>query len=506
MGFTDLKRTSITNGKEDVNISSPLTVFGEILVANLVPNAQGDFVNNINSQVFSTSSFAGATVTQAGGMAELNSGTSASGSATVSLRRGLEYRPGQGSMMRATALYDTPDAGNAQFIGVGTSECGYFVGYFGTSFGILHSSTGAREIRRLDITTGAGTGNVTVTLNGSAVVIPVTGGGIAEQTAYQLSKGDYSQVGSGGWLADAQSGSVYYISARSAAAFDGAYSVAGSSIVGSFTQVQDSESQTNDFIPSGSFNIDKLDGNGPSGMNFDPEKGNVFQIAYQYLGFGNAIFSIENPETGLIIPFHMIKNANARTTPVLKNPNMFVLATSANIGGSTSKTLRTVSMASFTEGKVEKLDPKYAKSFNISISTSTYKPLAILKSNRVFNDQSNYGEFDILRMAVSNESTNKTMSIALFLDATVTGPVNFQYADETCSIVSYAEVNPSSQTINDIANLTPFYEIIVGPGGTESERVEMLKLIFQIGRDVVVAVKTTGTVAGTFSINWFEQQ
>ena len=58
MGFTDLKRTSITNGKEDINISSPLTVFGEILVANLVPNAQGDFVNNINSQVFSTSSFA----------------------------------------------------------------------------------------------------------------------------------------------------------------------------------------------------------------------------------------------------------------------------------------------------------------------------------------------------------------------------------------------------------------------------------------------------------------
>ena len=44
MGFTDLKRTSITNGKEDINISSPLTVFGEILVANLVPIAQGDLL------------------------------------------------------------------------------------------------------------------------------------------------------------------------------------------------------------------------------------------------------------------------------------------------------------------------------------------------------------------------------------------------------------------------------------------------------------------------------
>ena len=509
MGFTDLNKASKTLGAEDVNVSSPNSVFGEILTTSPIPNAQGDFVYNINRQTFTTSSFAGASVTQADGMAVLQSGTSASGSASIQLRRGLEYRPGQGSLLRVTALYDTPDAGNAMFIGAGTAECGYFVGYFATNFGILHSETGAREIRRLDITTGATTGNVTVTLNGNSIVIPVTGGSSPEQTAYQLSLGDYSQLGSGGWLADAQSGSVYFISARSAAAFDGSYSVAGSSIVGSFTQVVDSAAQTNTFIGSGSFNIDRLDGTGPSGMTIDPQKGNVFQIAFQYLGFGNAIFSVENPETGKFADFHMVKNANNRTTPVLKNPNLFVLATSANIGGSTSRTLKTVSMASFTEGNIQKLDPKFAKSWNFNESTSGYEPLALLKSNRVFNDQSNFGEFDLLRLAISNETagaSGKTVTVGVFLDATVTGEVNYQYIDEEQSIVSYAELSPSTQAIDNIASLSPFYEIPAGPSDTQSQELEALKLIFQIGRTVLIAIKTTGTVSGTVTLNWFEQQ
>jgi hypothetical protein len=511
MGFTDLNKPSKTLGADDVNVSSPNSVFGEILVTQPIPNAQGDFVYNINNQTFTTSSFAGATVTQQDGMAVLQSGTSASGSATIQLRRGLEYRPGQGSMLRETAIFDTPDAGNAMFIGAGTAECGYFVGYFGESFGILHSETGAREIRRLDITTGATTGNATVTLNGSSASIAVAGGSSPEQTAYQLALGDYSQVGTGGWLADAQSGSVYFISARAAAAFDGSYSVAGSSIVGSFTQVVDSVAQTSTFIPSGSFNIDKLDGSGPSGMTINPQRGNVYQVAFQYLGFGNAVFSIENPETGKLAPFHQIKNANSRTTPVLKNPNLFVLATSANIGGTTSRTLKTVSMASFTEGNIEKLDPKFAKSFSFSgLSTSNvFKPLALLKSNRVFNDQSNFGEFDLLRLAVSNETagaSGKTITIGLFLGAIVSGEVNFQYTEEQQSIVSYAELNPATQTINNLSDLTPFYQITAGPSGTQSDELETLKLIFQIGRQVLIAVKTSGSATGTTSVNWFEQQ
>ena len=167
-------------------------------------------------------------------------------------------------------------------------------------------------------------------------------------------------------------------------------------------------------------------------------------------------------------------------------------------------------MASFTQGKIEKLDPKFSKSWEISsVNQSTYRPLALVKSNRVFLNQSNFGEFDLLRVSLSNETagaSSKTITIGLFLDATVTGEVNYQYVNQDNSIVSYATLAPASQTIDNLANLTPFYEIIAGPSGTQTDFLESLKLIFQIGREVLIAIKTSGTASGTFALNWFEQQ
>ncbi len=512
MGFTDLNKPKKTNGADNVNISNPNSTFGEVLVVNAIPIAQGDFVYNINTQNFTTSAFAGSSVTQVSGACELSSGTESSGSATVQLRRRLEYRPGQGSLMRATALFDTPSAGNAMFVGAGTGESGYFIGYFATNFGVLHSITGQREIRRLDITTAAGSENVTVTLDSDSVVIPVVGGGSEEQTAYQLSLGDYSQVGKGGWLADAVSGSVYFISARSNATSTGSYSAVGASAgsLGSFTRVAVGEAQTNNFISSGSFNIDKLDGTGPSGMTLDPQKGNVYQIGIQYLGYGNAHFAIEDPETGKFAPFHIIKNANNVTTPVLKNPNLGVLATSANIGGTISKTLKTVSMAGFSEGNIQKLDPKFAKSFTFSgVNSATYVPIAILKANRVFDDQSCFGEFDILRLAASNESTAKTLTVGLFLNVEVTGEVNYQNVNGGESIVSYSDLTPTglgANTIVDLANLNPFYELLIGALSADKEDLDPQKFILQPGQNVLIAIKTSGSIAGQISISWFEQQ
>lgn len=507
MGYTKITGPETIGGSDKVYIDGPSSTFGDLKVVTIQSQGQGDFIYGIQSEIFTTSSFAGSSVTTDAGLCILSSGTNAAGSATVQLRRGLKYRPGQGSLMRITALYGTPNAGNAQFVGCGTAECGYFIGYFGTSFGILHSTTGQREVRKLTITTGEAENDVTVTLDGNSIVVPVSGGSNPEQTAYQLARADYSQVGNGGWLADTVSGSVFYIAARSNSTSTGSYSVSGTDIVGSFTRAKAGLAQTNTFVSQSSFNIDKLDGNGPSGMTLDQTKGNVYEINFQYLGFGNSTFNIEDPETGKFTTFHNIKNANSRTTTVLKNPNVTVLATSANIGGTTNTQLKTASMASFIEGSVIKLDPKFAKSFQFSsINSPTYVPLGILKTNRIFNGESCFGEFDILRIAGSNESTAKTLTIGFFLDPTITGEVNFQYVDEQNSIVSYADLDPSVNTVENIANLTPFYEAVVGPNNSVQENLDLLDLIFGTGRDLVIAIKTSGAIAGAVSIQWFEQQ
>lgn len=510
MGFTKITGPDTVEGADKVYVDGPSSTFGDLKIVTGFPQAQGDFVYGISERVFRTSSFAGATVTAVSGVCELESGTNTAGSATVQLRRGLKYRPGQGSQAMMTALFDTPNAGNAQFVGTGTAECGYFIGYFGTSFGILHSEKGQREVRTYTVSAGAGTEDVTVTLDGNSVVVPVTGGSDTTQTAYQLALYDYGQVGNGGWLADAVGSTVSFIAARSNSTSTGSYSITSAgSIDGSFARTLAGEAQTNTFISQSAFNVDTIDGNGPSGMTLDKTKGNVFDIQFQYLGFGNARFSVEDPETGKFATMHMIKNANNRTTPVLKNPNVSVLATSANIGGTTSAKLKTASMAGFIEGQVRELDPKFSKSFTFSgINTSTYKPLASLKVNRIYNGESCFGEFDLLRLAGANTVNNQSVTIALFLGAELGGDVNFEYINETQSIVSFASLNPGAggNTITNLANINPLFELVVASDSSVLTNLSDLNVTVGLGDTLVIAIKTSASVTGTVALSWFEQQ
>jgi len=240
-------------------------------------------------------------------------------------------------------------------------------------------------------------------------------------------------------------------------------------------------------------------------MVLDPQKGNVFQIAFQYLGFGNATFSVENPETGHFVDMHTIKNTNSRITPVLKNPNVSVLATSANIGGTTSKKLKTASMAGFIEGEVRNLDPKFAQSFSFSgVNEQDFVPLALLKVNRVFNGESCFGEIDILRASASNQVNNQTLTVAFFIKSEVSGVVDFKYVDQNNSIMSYAQLDPNNQTITNLSEITPFFSYVVG--SDESIDIKDLDFVLGVGDSLLIAIKTTASISGQVDINWFEQQ
>ena len=513
MGFTDLNNGSANrvDGADKVYIDGPAGVFGDVQTVVIQPQAQGDFVYGIQDTTFLTSSYAGGSVTVSSGVASISTGTGANGSSQVRLKRGLRYRPGQGAMVRFTATFDSnPVTDNVQRCGAGNAECGYYVGYSGTAFGVFHVSTAQVEVRTLTLTTGAATGDVTVTLDDTAVVVPVVGGSSTTQTAYQLATfGDYSQAGECGFTADAVGETVVFRANKPGTTSTGTYSVAGSSIAGTFDRTKAGTDATETFVAQSSFNVDRLDGTGASGMTIDPSKGNVFQVAYQYLGFGNANFSIEDPETGKFIPFHRLKNANSRATPVLKNPNTSGVIEVYNTGNATGTpvVVKTASLACFIEGDVIKLDPKFAKSFVFNnLNKQFYVPLASLKANSMFNDETCNGEFDILRLAGSNEDNNKTLTIAFFTGAQISGDVDYQYVDQTRSIVSVATLDPANDTISNLADLTPFHEIVIGGDTSAAENLDTLEFIFGQDNPLLIAVKTSAQLSGQVSINWFEQQ
>ncbi len=79
---------------------------------------------------------------------------------------------------------------------------------------------------------------------------------------------------------------------------------------------------THDDVTQANFNIDRLDGTGPSGMTLNPQLGNVYQIQFQWLGYGVLIFSVTNPVSGQSSKFHIYEYPNSAEVPSVAQPDM----------------------------------------------------------------------------------------------------------------------------------------------------------------------------------------
>jgi hypothetical protein len=93
------------------------------------------------------------------------------------------------------------------------------------------------------------------------------------------------------------------------------------------------------WTPQTNWNVDTcITGNAlnPSGFNWTPTLGNVMQISYPYLGYGNILFYVQNSITGRFILVHQIKYSNTSVNTELSNPTLNFWCRSANTGANTT--------------------------------------------------------------------------------------------------------------------------------------------------------------------------
>ena len=95
---------------------------------------------------------------------------------------------------------------------------------------------------------------------------------------------------------------------------------------------------------------DPLDGNGISGMTYDPTKLNVFAIRFQYLGAGTIEYLIENDSTGEFIVFHRILYANNNIVPSVFNPSFHFIMWANNKATTSNIIIKCASYGYFNEG------------------------------------------------------------------------------------------------------------------------------------------------------------
>lgn len=346
-------------GHMEVAIHDPKTPFGALLTETTEPIFQFDAVYGLpNAEVATTTGHqtggvTSATVTGTGNLFKCSTGTTSLSFSTLQSRRRLRYKAGQGVAGRFSALFSTPAANSILVAGLGTAEAGFYFGYNGTSFGILHSTDGVREIQTLTVTTAStATNNYQVTLNGISHTVTATINASTVKTAWEIARGTYP-----GWKA-MQIGSTVVFTADSAGNKSGSFSLAQSGAImpaaGSFAETLAGAASTDTWVPQASWNGDPLDGTGPSGFTLDPSKGNVFQIDIQYLGFGSVAMKVEVTEGSnnpTFIPVHVFQFPNTRTTTNISQPSFPFTMAAYSAGSTTDVWVATGSAGGFLVGQ-----------------------------------------------------------------------------------------------------------------------------------------------------------
>lgn len=407
------------------------SAFGETVVVEPTPVMSTSGVYNHvheNLETF-TGSTGNADIT--GGEIVCTTGAGIGGYGVLRTKRAVVYKPGQGVAGRWTARFPVAGVANSlMFGGMFTSTDGFYIGYSGTTFACMHEYGGAHEIRKLTISAAAsGTESLTIEVNGVSHTFNVTSG-TAAHNAYEIEQELNANIA--GWKFY-QNGDTVVGYFTSVGAKTGTYSFTNNSAgtcAASWSQINQGATTTRDVIPQSDWNGDKLP------VTLDPSKGNVYQVKYQYLGYGDVKYYIENSITGQFVNVHTIRNAGVVTAPTVTNPALKIGWTAASLGSTTELTVAGASGAAFIEGKEVIPEDTRAIDNKKSISTTETNIMAV-RDRRLFNGKPNQGEIQLLSLVVSNDSS-KGAFFRIYFDPTLGGTEpNWQYEDETNSIMEY---------------------------------------------------------------------
>lgn len=485
------------DGHLEVALHEPRLPFGSVHTESLTAEFQTDSVYGINPyEVITTTGNAAtpagsnsASITGTNNLFKCSTGTTAYSFGSLQSRSRLRYRAGQGVIGRFTALWSTPAASSIVVAGLGTAESGFYFGYNGTSFGILHSTGGVREVQTLTITTAStATNDYQVTLNGVSHNVTSTNNASTTATAYEISQGTYI-----GWTAQARGSTVIFLSndvGNKASTFSLAQSGAATPAAGSFAETNAGVAATDTWIPQASWNgADILDGNGASGITLDPSKGNVFQIGIQYLGFGAVAFQIESSYEGNnpdFITVHTLNIPNTRTSVTVTQPAFPFTMAAYSAGSTTDVSISCASYAGFIEGPKRLTGPRMTvfRETNgfVGSTANTYYPLFTIRNDLVHSHngvtaRANQSVVYPLSISASHDDATP-ITFYLIRDAALQGVPSFTrldsasciYVDKsatTCSFTNDGQVQFAYTLGQSSGGAFAFAdEIELGPGQT----------------------------------------
>ncbi|MDH5259500.1 MAG: hypothetical protein OEX07_15910 [Gammaproteobacteria bacterium] len=257
------------------------------------------------------------------------------------------------------------------------------------------------------------------------------------------------------------------------------------------------------WIAQENWNGDKMDGSSsssnPTGQNIDPTKGNVYQIKFQWLGFGLIEFSVEDSDTGRFVPVHSIKYANSNTVPSMLNPSFPILWSVENTTNTTNITVKGSSCCAEIEGKIEYLGPTNAIGNSKTGITTTLTNILTIRNKSTYQTLTNRTPINILKYSAAVDG-NKPAEFQLIKNTTLGGSPSYTDISTNTSVIEYdtAGTTVTNGQIIDFATLA-------SSGSLSESGVETSDIILLPGETLTLAVRASATTTDvTVGIRWVE--
>jgi len=197
-------------------------------------------------------------------------------------------------------------------------------------------------------------------------------------------------------------------------------------------------------VPQLSWNIDKMNGTGPTGINLDFSKTQIFVMMFQWLGVGAVWFGFN--VSGETIWCHRVDHANSFTTVYMSTPNLPVRYDIQNDGTGAGASLTQICCSVISEGGAEE----------IGVTRSIYRTAAFAAANDALwyplialrlKAGSTYSQalVQLKKLSVSCSSTASYVW-RLVLNPTIVGTA-FTYTGLTNSAVEYTVSTTNATTI-----------------------------------------------------------
>lgn len=246
------------------------------------------------------------------------------------------------------------------------------------------------------------------------------------------------------------------------------------------------------------FNLDKIDGSNGTHFTYDPTKGNVFDIQYQWLGYGVVTFNIEDPETGQFFPFHRIQYPNKNTRPSTQfGSNPITIRTECFADTAVKPVIRGASLFAYLEGDIVYTGPSFgATGTNASVGTGSVN-IVTIKNETTYKAKTNKIPSKTKGLSFSSDGS-QPVSIRIVKNATFSAALVYT----STSVDSTMTYSNTASIVNNGSVLATFvlgkvdsifisendFETFISPGETLS----------------IAASVSSGTSAISVGINWLE--